>query len=295
METKKNLEVATDIVVIYHGKCSDGFGGAWVAWKKFGDSATYIPASDRNHYNLNLKDKEVYIIDYSYPLDVLLDLEKQAKKLVIIDHHVSVKDNVEKIKEHLFDIEHSGAYLAWKYFFSNENVPKLVEYIEDGDLYKFSLADARPIIAYIHVADFDFGIFSKIADELENSIGYAKILEQGTLLRTVHERQVEYFAEKAELVEFEGYTIYAVNANNTVASDLGHLLSKKQGPFALIFNYENLAWKCSLRGDGTVDLSAIARKFGGGGHYNASGFKLDLINHPIQGITKIILPAEAGI
>lgn len=289
IETDKNLEITTDIVVIYHDQCSDGFGGAWVARRKFGDSATYIPANDRKHYNVNLDNKQVYIIDYSYPVDVLLDLEKRASKLVIIDHHISAKDLVLSVKEHVFDIEHSGAYLAWKYFFPNENVPKLVEYIEDGDLYKFTLPNARPVIAYIHVADFIFEDFEKIAGELETESGYAKILEQGTLLRKVHERQVEYFADRAELVEFEGYTIYAVNANNTVASDLGHLLCKKQGPFAMIFNYEDLTWKCSLRGDGTVDVSAIAGKFGGGGHHNASGFIVKIDQHPFPGVKKLIV------
>src|SRR3990167_9491025 len=32
-----------NIVVIYHGKCPDGFSAAWIAWKKFGDDAEYIP------------------------------------------------------------------------------------------------------------------------------------------------------------------------------------------------------------------------------------------------------------
>ena len=32
-----------NIVIIYHTDCRDGFGAAWAAWKKFGDSATYIP------------------------------------------------------------------------------------------------------------------------------------------------------------------------------------------------------------------------------------------------------------
>jgi oligoribonuclease NrnB/cAMP/cGMP phosphodiesterase (DHH superfamily) len=283
----KDLEIKTDIVVIYHAKCSDGFGGAWVAWKKFGDNATYIPATDREHYNFNLDGKEVYIIDYSYPKDVLLELEKKVKKLVIIDHHISAKDSVTSVAEHVFDINNSAAYLTWKYFFPDVPVPKLIDYIEDGDLYRFLLLDARPVIAYIHVMPFDFVAYSKIAGDLETTDGYMKILEQGTLLRTVHERQVEYFADRAELVEFEGYKVYAINANNIVASDLGHVLSKKQGPFAIIFNYEDLVWKCSLRGDGTVDVSEIAGKYGGGGHHNASGFIIKIDSHPLTVFKKI--------
>ncbi len=282
-----NINIATDIVVIYHAKCSDGFGGAWVAWKKFGETATYIPAEDRDHYHINLDGKIVYIIDYSYPKEVLLELQEKAEKLMVIDHHISAKESVESLKEYIFDTEHSAAYLSWKYFFPETPMPKLIEYIEDGDLYRFSLLDSRTLLSYIYVAVFDFEVFSQMAEDLETKQGYDKMLEQGTLLRTVHERQVEYFAQKAELVSFEGYTVYAVNANNIVASDLGNLLCKKHGPFALIFNYEQWGWKCSLRGDGTVDVAKIAQKYGGGGHYNASGFAIDVDNHPLPGISKI--------
>lgn len=281
------LEIKTDIVVIYHSKCTDGFGGAWVSWKKFGDNATYFPAENRAHYDVDLTDKEVYIIDYSYPIDVVIDLEKKAKKLVIIDHHISAKDAVTSIQEYVFDINHSGAYLAWQYFFPNEKVPKLIEYIEDGDLYNFALLDSRTLLAYIYILPLDFVVFDKLASDLENELGYSNILKQGTLLRTVHERNVEYFANRAELVEFEGYTIYAVNANNIVASDLGALLYTKHAPFALIFNYEKGQWKCSLRGNGSVDLSKIAQKYGGGGHHNASGFMIELSNHPLLNIKRL--------
>ena len=32
-----------NISVLYHADCPDGFGGAYAAWKKFGDTAEYIP------------------------------------------------------------------------------------------------------------------------------------------------------------------------------------------------------------------------------------------------------------
>ena len=32
-----------NIVVLYHADCLDGFGAAYAAWEKFGDTAEYIP------------------------------------------------------------------------------------------------------------------------------------------------------------------------------------------------------------------------------------------------------------
>src|SRR3989338_9515798 len=34
---------ALKTAILYHANCPDGFGGAYAAWKKFGDSAEYIP------------------------------------------------------------------------------------------------------------------------------------------------------------------------------------------------------------------------------------------------------------
>lgn len=44
-------------VVIYHGHCLDGFCAAWMAWRRYGDDAEYVPAHygqqapDVNHGN----------------------------------------------------------------------------------------------------------------------------------------------------------------------------------------------------------------------------------------------------
>ena len=53
-----------DIIVIYHGECSDGFGGAWAAWKKFGETVDYIGAHHGDEPPVGLVGKEIYFIDF---------------------------------------------------------------------------------------------------------------------------------------------------------------------------------------------------------------------------------------
>ena len=43
----------------------------------------------------------------------------------------------------------------------------------------------------------------------------------------------------------------------------------------LLRENKNLTLKASLRSDGSVDVNAIAKKFGGGGHLQAAGFTLE--------------------
>ena len=276
-----------DIVIIYHASCVDGFVSAYVAWKKFGDNANYFPAKDRQIPPEGLDGKEVYIIDYSYPLDVMLSLQERSKNLVVIDHHVSSEENIKSLNNYVFDNDHSGAYLASKYFFPNEEVSKLVSYVEDGDLYKFLLPNSKIISRYINCVDQLFEEFVSLEKELNTVSGIEKIIDYGNLLLKVHTDRVNYYAERAEKVMFEGYEIYISNASDKVASDLGHVLAEKTNSFSLIYYYSEGFWKCSLRSAGNVDVSEIAKRYGGGGHHNASGFIVESINHPLPFVTKI--------
>ncbi len=275
-----------EIVVIYHGNCLDGFTSSYIAWKKFGDNATYFGATDRQNPPPDLEGKEVYIIDYSYPLDVMLSLQEKAKKLVVIDHHVSAENDVKSLDNYVFDNNHSGAYLAMKYFFP-EMENKLVDYVEDSDLYKFLLPNSKIILRYISSVDFLFEEFVNLEADLNKVSGIEKIIDYGNLLLKVHTDTVKYYAERAEKVIFEGYEIYISNASERVASDLGHILAEKTDSFSLIYYYSEGLWKCSLRSAGKVDVSLIAQKYGGGGHHNASGFAVASNDHPLPFVTKI--------
>ena len=89
------LKKGKRIVVIYHGECFDGFGGAWAAWKKFGDRASYIPAFDRVDPPHGVRGKEVYLIDYTYPAKIIHKLIARNRSVTAIDHHISAEAAVK--------------------------------------------------------------------------------------------------------------------------------------------------------------------------------------------------------
>src|SRR5687767_10443668 len=126
-----------DTVILYHANCHDGFGAAFAAWKKFGDSASYIPVK----YNVpppeGLAGKNIYVLDFCFEKEVTEKLEALAKSFFVIDHHISKKEIVESAKNHVFDNDHSGAYLSWKHF-QGDQIPTLIKLIEEGDLWKYS-------------------------------------------------------------------------------------------------------------------------------------------------------------
>ena len=264
------------IVIIYHGGCRDGFGGAWAVWKKFGNKAAYLPAFDRFALPCPLKNKEVYLIDYTYKPDLVKKLLKDNIRVTAIDHHISSKDAARLTQAYSFDLFHSGAVLAWKYFHPKEKVPMLLRYIEDEDLWKFKIPHSKEVLLFLELFAQDFAVWSKIAKALKSSKKRNLYAKNGTLILRYQRSLLEHILPNAELVRFAGYTVYAVNAPGHFASDLGKILAQKTHSFALVWNEGKGKIKVSLRSDGSVDVSKIAQKFNGGGHKSASGFYFDV-------------------
>lgn len=265
----KTLEEA---VVIYHGYCYDGFGAAWAAWKKYGDSASYIPCTDRNTYPEGITGKEVYVVDFCFDEKITKELQENNKKLVVLDHHVSAKNLVQSLKEHVFSEVDSGAKIAWKYFHPGTEVPLLIEYISDSDTWAHALPSWKEIGAYIHAQELEFYTFSSLNEELAHT--FENIVEKGAILNKQFEKLVNEHIEKAVLVEYEQYTVYAVNASSFLRSELGHKLALKKGPFSIVYRFEGDTLRVSLRGDGSVDCTKLVEKYGGGGHHDAAALIL---------------------
>ncbi|MFA6008124.1 MAG: hypothetical protein WC784_05825, partial [Candidatus Shapirobacteria bacterium] len=151
------------IAVIYHINCPDGFGAAWVAYQKFGKKADYFGVPPRGVPEEPLEQySEIYALDTSFTPETLKTLMAAGKRLVVIDHHASSKEDIELAKEFVFNTKHSAAVLTWKYFFPKKKLPQLLKYIEDGDLWNLTLPKAESIRAYLAMIELSFSNFSKL-------------------------------------------------------------------------------------------------------------------------------------
>lgn len=261
------------IAVVYHINCPDGFGAAWVAWKKFGNKADYFAVSPRALPEADLdKYSEIYALDTSFDSEVSARLALNAR-LMTIDHHASSEAEIKETKEFIFDIKHSAAVLAWQYFYPKKKTPWFLRYIEDGDLWKSSLPNAEYVRAYLTLADLDFKNFSKLAKKFETAAGRAEITKSGKIISEYRDKQIRIIANSAYHVEFMGYTVLAVNSSLLV-SDVGSYLAKIHPPFGIVWSEHGDRRRFSLRALGSLDVSKLAAKFSGGGHPNAAGFTL---------------------
>jgi len=268
-------KISKKIVVFYDGaNCNDGFGGAWAAWKKFGNKAEYIkafrfvPAPD-------LKNKEIYMIDFTYPEETVRKMIRQNKSVTALDHHEPAEKTIKLTKNYSYSLKHSGCFLAWQHFFPKKTMPLLLKYISDGDLWKFTLPRAKEILTFILLFDFNFKTWNKLASELENPKKRKECVKKGSaILAYRNKMMMDILETHGELVSFEGRKTLAVNAPRAFRSDIGMLIAEKIPPFGIVWSRRNGKISVSLRSIGKFDVAKIAKKYGGEGHKNAAGFTL---------------------
>ncbi len=260
-----------NIAILYHADCPDGFGGAYAAWKKFGDDAEYIPVKHGRPAPELGNGRDIYCIDFSYPAEIMKTLAQAAKHLIVLDHHEGARD-VATAFPGIFDTEHSGATIAWSYFHPETPIPLFLRYVETGDLFRFDLPDSRAILSYAYTKPFHFDVWDELVRQIEDPVERAKVIARGAIYFEYYMFTVERLAARAELVMFEGYEIYLGNGASIFNSDVGHVLAAKKGPCALVTSVAHDGIKVSIRGDGSVDVSELARRHGGNGHPNASAF-----------------------
>lgn len=265
------------IAVFYHADCLDGFGAAYAAWKKFGDTAEYIPVKYGNEpLPEEVAGKESYFVDFCYPQEVMDRVLANAKSLVVLDHHQGIKEVVESMPNHIYDASRSGATIAWSYFHPETPMPRLLAHIQDEDLYTFTMPDTRPVGVYLSAQKYDFALWDTIAHELEDESTRTTFLVKANTYLEYFEKLVQISVDHAHPVLFEGHHVLLANSApvRTLKSAIGNALLKKMPPIGLVMSVHPNGLGVSIRGDGTVDVSKIARKYGGNGHPKSSGFRI---------------------
>ena len=264
-----------EIVIAYHTDCLDGFGAAYAAWKKFGDSADYLPLKHGSVPPLEqLSGREVYMVDFCYPQESMDAILKAAKSFVVLDHHEGIQDVIESMPNHVYDADRSGATIAWGYFHPDTPVPTLLKHLEDQDLYRFAMPDTRAIDVYLNGFDFSFDLWDTIAADLDDPEKHAAIMTKANAYLEYFNHLVKLSIDHAHPIMFEGHKVLMANTSpmKTLKSAVGNALAKKMPPFGLVLSVHPKGLGVSARGDGTVDLTVIAKKYGGNGHPKSAGF-----------------------
>lgn len=272
----KQFPEAKDVAIVYDADCPDGFGGAWAAWKIFGDEATYIPGHYGEDKGDELEGEHVYFIDFCYEKEEIVALRPKVKSMTLIDHHKSREDMVEmkEFDDTLFSVENSGAVLAWQYFHGEQSVPQILLHVEDLDLWAWKLDDTASVMAMLSSYPFSFLVWEDIISAfVKGGALKERYMAEGAALVRKRDMNVARVVDDAEEVVFEGVRCLLANSRGDV-SHVGAALVQKMPPIGIIWSRRDQQLICSLRSDGSVDVSKLAEKHGGGGHAAAAAFRI---------------------
>lgn len=297
-------------ICIYHGNCDDGFAAATIARMKWPDLPCY-GAVHNKPLLIELGAKNVLMVDFSLKRDVMTKVfgEFGWKSCIVLDHHKTAEAELQPfIADWLslpdmhadtignldgtfakFDMKKSGAMLAWEFCFPYDQAPLLVEMVQARDLWRLS-QEVEYCSAALRSYPQDFEIWTRL---MKSDAATQRMIVEGEGIHRSHLMTMAKILREKHLIKIGQDIVHAVNCPYHYASDAAHVILEQDAgaPFgAAYFRRADGRWQFSLRSDdGRVDVSEVAKRFGGGGHRNAAGFDVEDLEDlvlPVGGVAR---------
>lgn len=271
------------------------------------------------------KDDCVYVVDFSFKDDVFDELRKIGCMIFWIDHHKSVAQSrhmdLPGLRQFV-DKGPSGCLLTWKLLF-NEAAPLAVELISDYD--SWAMMKAPSCIEFHEATKADQELMDprKWAKFLSSTIGDEMVVQYIVDGRAMIRYRDGYCANLRKLyghrvslwdprwyvggltglcdttVTLAGVETpasccacsYALNVQNFGSLAFGDEI--KNYPFVIAYVHNGKEFVVSLYStDSSIDCSAIAKAFGGGGHKGAAGFRCQELPWQVSRYTTRVVDIE---
>jgi len=220
--------------------------------------------------------KDVYFLDFCYSSEVMAGIYSTCNSLVILDHHKTAVDACAWLLDEpncrgVFDMDRSGAMIAWEYFHENKPAPQLIHHIQDRDLWRFKLDGTESIQAALFSYPYDFDVWGKLMGADLNGLRS----DGDAISRKQHKDIAELRGVLERRMVIAGYDVPVMNVPYTLVSDAANLMAFDE-PFAACYwdseKHRAFGLRSLVSG---IDVSEIAKQYGGGGHVRASGFSVD--------------------
>lgn len=239
------------------------------------------------------KDERIYIVDYSISPEEMDKLREITKNIIWIDHHITAIQKYKGYPHEIAGLRYSGVAgceLSYVYLFHMVSITDKITQVSN---FKMDMLNTCPIFCKL-IGDRDVwtwkygndtkffclgmdGCENEPYDEIwMNLFNFNKltydIIKDGSIMQRYKESYAkDYVTSKAFETSFEGYNVLAMNVA-IAGSDWFDSINKSQYDILMVFSTgTGRYWSYSLYSD-TVDVSEIAKKYGGGGHKGAAGF-----------------------
>lgn len=287
--------------VIYHNADLDGFCSGSIVKKALLRDG--VPESNIEMIGWNYgdpspinRDGVIIMTDISLPENDMISLRSYKDQVIWIDHHKSaIQDSIGKWDwfDGIRRVGDSASLLAWEYFFKGEPIPKLVYYVDRYDVWKQGF-DGN--VNWRGVLEAQFGMrlwlkdpsdkleFNRWDNSFSNIVLVNSYITQGNVILNFKEYDNKVVSKRAFDLHFEGLKFCAVcNEGN---SETVKSVVRSDHDAIMLFRYDKSKWRISLYANELswipIDVSLVAKRYGGGGHAGSAGFEIANINEVLN-------------
>jgi len=300
------VRTGAKVVLGYHDECFDGYCSAAIIIKfleKYGIWPEVHPIKNSNRSllksNLDLKDKVVILVDICVSKEELVTLVGIIRVGFILDHHVSAQKDLEGFRSSKFhilmDTTRCGATIAHDVCFPGQGVPYVVKLVRGKDLWEDTdpnwMLEWKAFTAAVDQANASISLFSYYLLSSREHLEEIIALGKGILVERA--KVTDELCKESKRMRMGIHTVHVLKLSkehDKLINDCGNTLAKRPDcDFAVVYMYnpDQKKWSISFRGikEKGVNLSEIAKQYGGGGHPLASGASRD--NEPTDLFTTV--------
>lgn len=278
-----------------HHTDHDGEGSAFLVAKHTSSSnpEDFIPMNYNKEFPIDViqKDEEVYIVDFSISPDDMRELLKITTNVHWIDHHKTAIEKYEGFEHEIKGLRYDGVAaceLTYVYLkilkgtdksFDKEmlkEVPEFIALIGDRDVWKWEYEETKDFCSGLSL--YDTKPTSSVWNDLIY-LGEAAVKDiccEGRIANIYRARRYEKiskaFSYDGKVKGFEDKKAIILN-QGIASSEAFEAVKKEYHDFMIAYVYDGEFYSVSLYTNGDMDVSKIAKHYGGGGHRGAAGFK----------------------
>jgi uncharacterized protein len=289
----------------------DGICSAEILRKYYkGDIEIYpINHGEEVPYDI-IKDRDVYVCDFSFKPAAFSKVVEIAKSVVWLDHHKSALDEILPLKFYkkikgIQSTKYSGCELVWAFCYNNKQlpesdaiIPEVIRILGRYDTWHFKNdTEKQKLFEFqygLKTLGLTFGsdiwadLLKDIYPNEKTSFATSSLIKD--ILRTgkaVNDYHIYYLYGELNkrvgrtiklMVNGRSYSIYAMNAPMTFSESFITGYDENIHDCCLsYYQRKDGKWQYSVyvQKDKDIDGSVISKSFGGGGHVGASGFQTD--------------------
>ena len=223
----------------------------------------------------------LYMVDFHIPPEYFSKLDELD--ITIIDHHESFLKNLgnKKLKKGIISIGEAACSLVWKYFY-DEDVPKAVQLWSKYDVWdkdEYWESETLPFQYGSRTLELDPSLYFNTwrylisHKQLDDKKWVNELIKIGkSIIKYEYQENLKNLQSYGFDAEFQGMRALCLNTASKGSQLFEPLWDENK--YDIMFKFVNLGgrYEITLYTTKDIDVSEIAKKYGGGGHVNAAGF-----------------------